>query len=597
MSDTEITLADKTSALRKIAEYHPAFVTLIVVLSVAAALLEGIGLTFLLPIIEVAQSSEPVTSGDGVIGVFLYVYGIFGIPFSLEYITLGVALIMAVRYSASFTSTWLAAKLNMEYEGHLKDRAYSQALYSEVSYYDENGSDHVLNAIVTQTRFAGRVIRYIVSFLQESLLALMYLAVAFYLAPRLTLLTVLSLGGVTYVIRHVIEPGYTVGDRVAEANQEIQRNVQAGTQGIRDVKLFRLNTEMLSRFRTQLDRYVISNTALRRNKAAIKNLYELSVAVLLFVLIYVAVEVFSLTLGALGVFLFAVFRLAPRVSTLNSRLYTIEGDLPHLVRTHRFIDELSRREKGTEQVQSVPDRIEHISFDDVSFSYETSDQPVLQDVSFRVDRGEFVAFVGQSGAGKSTLVSLFVRLYEPDDGCIRVNDVPIGQFDRSEWRAKVGMVRQDPHIFNETLNFNLTVGNRDASREEIERAARIARVDEFVNDLPDGYETDLGDEGIQLSGGQRQRVSLARALLTDPEVLVLDEATSDLDSSLEREIQDELERLEDEYTVFVIAHRLSTVENADKIYTMANGRITEAGTHQELIQSGGTYAELYEIQT
>jgi subfamily B ATP-binding cassette protein MsbA len=316
-----------------------------------------------------------------------------------------------------------------------------------------------------------------------------------------------------------------------------------------------------------------------------------------FVLIYAAVQHFALSIGALGVFLFAIFRLAPRVSTLNSRFYTIEGELPHLVRTSWFVEELGRNTEPKGASAPVPDRIEEIRFENVSFEYETSTRPVLRDVSFAVERGEFAGFVGPSGAGKSTLVSLLACLYTPTEGAIRVNGTPIDRFDNSAWRGKLGMVRQDPHIFNETLRFNLTVGNRDATDAEVERAARVARVDEFVDDLPRGFDTRLGDEGVQLSGGQRQRVSLARALLTDADVLILDEATSNLDSHLERDIHDALEQFEGEKTILAIAHRLSTVQTADVIYTMDDGEITEVGTHQELIDSGGTYAKLYEIQT
>ena len=166
-----------------------------------------------------------------------------------------------------------------------------------------------------------------------------------------------------------------------------------------------------------------------------------------------------------------------------------------------------------------------------------------------------------------------------------------------EWRSKIAIVRQDPFIFNDTLRYNLTIGNRDVSDEELNRVISIAKIDEFFDELPDGYTTQLGDEGVRLSGGQRQRVALARALLKEAEVLVLDEATSDLDSNLEKEVQDSIENMEKDYTIVGIAHRLSTVENADRIYTLEEGEIVESGSHQELIAMGGQYSELYGIQS
>ncbi|MEM4780799.1 MAG: ATP-binding cassette domain-containing protein, partial [Halalkalicoccus sp.] len=170
-------------------------------------------------------------------------------------------------------------------------------------------------------------------------------------------------------------------------------------------------------------------------------------------------------------------------------------------------------------------------------------------------------------------------------------------FDVDEWREKISIVRQDPYIFNDTLEYNLTIGNRTVSRSRLDTACEVAKVSEFFDELPNGYETNLGDNGVQLSGGQRQRVALARALLKDADVLILDEATSDLDSHLEGEVHAGIEAVDSEYATIAIAHRLSTVRNADRIYTVEDGEITEVGDHEQLIETGGTYAELYAIQS
>lgn len=289
-----------------------------------------------------------------------------------------------------------------------------------------------------------------------------------------------------------------------------------------------------------------------------------------------------------------MFRLSPLVSRLNSQIYDVEGNLSHLVRTQDFINELEHRteDAGDRDISTVTD----IEFDDVEFSYG-EDEQVLQGLSFEIERGEFIAFVGQSGAGKSTIVSLLARLYEVDHGEIRGNGVPIEEYDLQQWRSRIAVVRQQPFIFNDTLERNVTVGNRDATRADVERVCRIAKVDEFIDDLPNGYESQLGDDGVRLSGGQRQRIALARALLVDADFLVLDEATSDLDSNLEREVQAAIESMDREYGIIAIAHRLSTVKNADRIYTIDDGEIIESGTHSELLEDEGEYAELYTIQS
>jgi subfamily B ATP-binding cassette protein MsbA len=259
-----------------------------------------------------------------------------------------------------------------------------------------------------------------------------------------------------------------------------------------------------------------------------------------------------------------------------------------------FIDELgNRQEKSGDRSVSTVDRV---AFNDVVFSYD-SEETVLNGVSFAVERDEFVAFVGHSGAGKSTIVSLLARLYDPDRGEIRADGRSIQEYDLAEWRERIAVVRQQPFIFDDTLENDVTVGNREASRADVERVCEIARVDEFLDDLPDGYESQLGDDGVRLSGGQRQRVALARALIEEADFLVLDEATSDLDSNLEKEVQAAIESIDRDYGIVAIAHRLSTVKNADRIYTIDDGEIIESGTHQRLLANEGDCADLYAIQS
>lgn len=591
-----ISRREKLDALLDVARFDPTFAILIVALGLVAAVLEGVGLSFILPIIEIVQVDDPVAEADGLMAAFVTAYQALGVPFTLGFVVLGVAAVMTVRYTTSFVVAWFREVLRTYYIRDLQQRAFGNALDARVEYFDDEGSDDMLNAIITQTFYAGRVIQRVVRLLQDLFLSIVYLLVAFVMAPVLTLFAITVLGGLTVLLRTVVEPGYEVGDVVADANERRQEAAQAGTQGIRDVRLFGLAEEFYEEFVDAVDRYTDARITLRRNEAAIQNFYNLGVAVSVFVLIYLALTFADLSLGALGVFLFAMFQLGPKVSQLNQRYYQVENDLPHLVRTQRFINDLESFEEPNDPTREVPSEVEHVAFDDVWFSYDGTED-VLRGIDFEVEKGEFVAFVGQSGAGKSTIVSLLARLYTIDAGEIRANGVPIDEMDVDEWRERLSVVRQSPFVFNDTLRYNLTIGNRDATRDDLDRVCEIARVDEFFHELPDGYDTVLGDEGVKLSGGQKQRVALARALLEDSDLLVLDEATSDLDSNLEQEVQAAIEAMERDYGIIAIAHRLSTVENADRIYTVDDGEIVEVGSHGELVNEAGQYAELYTIQS
>jgi len=585
---------EKADALVSVLKYNPRLTGLIVGIGLIAAVLEGVGLSFILPIIELVQSGgRPIASGNA--GVFAAVYRGLNVPLTLGTAVLGVAAVMTVRFTASFLVAWFRERLRMSYIEDLQTEAFANAFTAEISYLDEEGSDDVLNAIITQTFHAGHVIHRLVLFIEQSFLALVYGLIALVLSPRLTILTAAVLGGVTLLLRGVLEPDDDIGDRAADANERRQEAAQAGTQGMRESRVFGLVDELYQDFVDAVDQYASARVKLRRNQAAISNFYQLLVAVSVFGLIYVSLTYVELTLGSLGLFLFAMFRLGPKVSRANELYYRIGQDLPHLVRTRQFTRDLDRHAEPDIARRDVPERVESITFDDVSFSYD-GETTVLDGVDFAARRGEFVAFVGQSGAGKSTVVSLLLRMHEPTDGEIRANDVPIGEMDIGAWRDHVAVVGQDPYIFDDTLRYNLTIGDRDASDEQIEQVCAIARVDEFLDDLPNGYETRVGDDGVRLSGGQKQRVAIARALLDDVDVLCLDEATSDLDANLEREVQRGIERMDRDYIVVTVAHRLSTVENADRIYTLDAGHISEVGSHEDLVERDGEYAELYAMQ-
>ncbi len=238
-----------------------------------------------------------------------------------------------------------------------------------------------------------------------------------------------------------------------------------------------------------------------------------------------------------------------------------------------------------------------VTFNCVRFGYGQRSKPVLNGIDFKVNAGETVAIVGPSGSGKTTLMALMMRFYDPEEGAVLIDGRDLRTLKQRSLRQNIGVILQDPLLFNDSVRSNIAYGRPNSSTREVESAARAANAHDFITRLPDGYETMAGERGCRFSAGERQRLTIARALIKDPPILVLDEATSALDAESETLVQDALERLTKDRTTFIIAHRLSTVINADRIIVLKDGQIQETGTHRELMDLGGYYASLVSQQT
>ncbi|MCK4233475.1 ABC transporter ATP-binding protein [candidate division WOR-3 bacterium] len=299
----------------------------------------------------------------------------------------------------------------------------------------------------------------------------------------------------------------------------------------------------------------------------------------------------SLTVGGLIAFnSFIRYLFGPARALFNLNI-GIQRSLAACERVFEIMDIAPERE-GKNDIKVTEGKV---VFENASFSYD-GEERVLKNISFEVNPGELVAIVGRSGVGKTTLVSLIPRFYEPEEGKILIDGEDIKDANLKKLRRNIGIVAQETFLFSDTIKENIKFGNPDANDREIEEAARLAYCNEFIKTLPGGYETKVGERGVNLSGGERQRISIARAILKNPKILILDEATSNLDSESEKKIQKALEPLMKKRTTFVIAHRLSTIINADRILVLHDGKIVEVGTHKELYKENGVYKNLYDKQ-
>jgi subfamily B ATP-binding cassette protein MsbA len=295
------------------------------------------------------------------------------------------------------------------------------------------------------------------------------------------------------------------------------------------------------------------------------------------------------------VFLFILVRLTEPLRSINAIRHELTAEIPSLIK----IDQVILKAKNAQHIkngnipfQSIQSTLD---FDDVSFSYRDN-CPVLKNISLTILKNEMIAFVGMSGGGKSTIIDLLLRIIEPTTGRILINKIELNQYEIKSYHEKVGVVSQDTFIFNDSVLNNICYGVNKIDRDLAVESAKIANAHEFIIALPQGYETTLGDRGVQISGGEKQRIAIARAIYRNPEILVFDEATSALDSESEKTIQQAINNLRSKYTMIMVAHRLSTVVNADRLYVIENGEIIEHGTHQQLLDKKTRYASYYQIQ-
>jgi len=276
----------------------------------------------------------------------------------------------------------------------------------------------------------------------------------------------------------------------------------------------------------------------------------------------------------------------------------IQNSLSGLDRVLELLDEPKEMPPSPDSITlNKKDVRGRITFENVVFTYPGSNQPALKDISLEISPGQTVALVGPSGAGKTTLCNLVARFYDPLEGSVLLDGRDLREIDVENYRSLLGIVEQDVFLFDGTVAENIGYADRHCTADDVQRAAEIANADEFIADLPDGYETLIGERGVRLSGGQRQRIAIARAVLANPRILILDEATSNLDTKSERLIQQSLRTLMQDRTCFVIAHRVSTVSHADRIVVLQGGTIREVGTHAELMEADGKYREMVRTQT
>jgi ATP-binding cassette subfamily B protein len=481
----------------------------------------------------------------------------------------------------------------------LRIDAYAQLQELELRYFEDRATGDlmaVLNDDVNQLeRFLDRGANEI---LQVLTTVVLIGAVFFYLAPGIAWVAFFPIPFIlwgSFRFQRLLEPRYAdVRERAAAVNAELSNRLG----GISTIKAFTAEDDSVRRIEVESERYRHANRAAIRLSSAFSPLIRVVILVgFTATLVWGGFRALDggLEVGAYSVMVFLTQRLLWPLTRLGE---TFDLYQRAMASTNRILDVVDARPGLVDGDRPLPRGSVkgEIGFEDITFSYREG-HPVLTEVRLTADAGLTTAFVGATGSGKTTLVKLLLRFYDVDSGQITVDGADVRDLRSRDLRRAIGLVSQDVFLFHGTVRDNIAYGRPDATHEEIRAAADIAEAHEFITRLPEGYDTIVGERGQKLSGGQRQRVSIARAVLVDPPILVLDEATSAVDNETEAAIQRSLERISLDRTTLVIAHRLSTIRHADRIYVLDDGRVAAVGTHEELLEVGGIYRALWDVQT
>ena len=477
----------------------------------------------------------------------------------------------------------------------LRKDILSKYLHLPSDFFNRSMSGHLVSVVtfnVQQVTEAGT--RAIKTVLQQGSLVLGLMGYLFYINWKLTLFFIAVMPFIAFLVSIVSKRFRLISKRIQSAMGDVTQVTQEVVNGHQEVRMFGGAEVEAARMN------VASHNNRRQNmKMAFTEGLSNPLVMLIVSLAFAAITAFmlspsilsSMTAGSFITFLVASGMLVKPIRQLTEINSAIQRGIAAAQSIFEVLDADSEEDSGSIELKSAKGQFE---FRDLNFSYQTSKKQVLCDINFNVDAGQTIALVGSSGSGKSSLVNLIPRFYNLKQGSILLDDKDIKDYSLASLRQQIAIVSQKVTLFNSTIYSNIAYGDlADKSAKQVKAAAKMANAHEFIENLPDGYETLIGDDGVMLSGGQRQRIAIARAILKDAPILILDEATSALDTDSERFIQSALEGLMKDRTTFVIAHRLSTIEKADRILVMESGRIVEQGSHKELLSQSGRYAQLY----
>lgn len=568
-----------------------------IVLMVITSLTEGISLILLVPLLQLVGLNVQQGSLGQIADYIASFFNYLGITPTLAIVLLIYVLIISLNAFLYRIQTTETSKIQYEFAANLRKQLFKRITGSNWIFFTRNRSSDFAHALTNEIERISVGTGQFLILIASLFILVVYLIFALKISGLVTGLVFLIGVILLLILKRRTQAAGSSGEKLTDVTKNMYSSAIQHLDGMKTVKSFNMEEKNVQEFSNVADNVSSSYMDAIRSYADVKLLFDIGSVVILSIIVFILISYIKISTAELLILLFLFVRMIPRFSTIQRSYQYFINMLPAFGSVINLQEECKKATEDQKDFENVKFERE-INFDDVSFHYNKEKESFgINRLNLSIESGKTTAIVGLSGAGKSTVCDLVMGLIKPDEGQILIDGIPLKRDSTSNWRNQIGYVAQDTFLFNDTVRNNLLFASEKAEENDIWKALKLSSADEFVLKLPDGLDTLIGDRGVRLSGGEKQRLALARALLRKPSLLIMDEATSNLDSKNEKNILDSIENLHGDISILMIAHRLSAIKNADIIYLMENGQIIESGTWEELILiDNGNFRLLYELQ-